>query len=801
MGSWVGKVVHRCITMAIADFYAANPHYTTRIVINTKDTKGEPLLALSAALELLENTKVQAIIGPDATVESRFLDLLEQKANIPFLSFATSTLSNKNPYFLQIAQDEATEFKGIATMVQSFKWKNVVLICENTANGRQMATYMFSAFQEKNIPVAYTSLISTSYSNEQIREELHSLQNMQTTMFVIHTSPSLSSKLFFMAKEVGMMGEGYVWIVTSKTTNHINFMDAETIKSMQGAVGFKSYFPKSDELRKFNSKWRKEYHDLNPIMEMKEIDSNGIWAYDAVYALAMAVEKVQTTVMGTSLLDQISKTNFHGLGGDFKLMNGKPISKAIEIINVIGKGDRRVGFWMVDGEFVKEIGKTNLFSNRGLESIIWPGGTATIPTHRMLQMNGKKLRFLVPVFGAFPSLIQMAVDPTTNRPTVSGFCGDVFNVAYNALTYGVEIEFVPYLYEHGRTYGDLIDKVYLEGYDGAIGDITITSNRSHYVDFTFPFSDMGVGTIAQNGKKSMWIFLSPLSADLWFTSAGFFLFLGFVIWFIEHRTNEEFQGSTKQQIGTTLWFAFSTLVYAHREKLQSNLSRFVVIIWLFVVLVLTSSYTATLSSLLTVQQIASKGGEVQFQSISHVGVPVFNNVQLTKGVMTPLFSPGDYVQALRSRKVSAISDEILYIKSVLALYSAAEFSLVSTASTTNGFGIVFQKGSPLTTKMSSQIAKLRGDGTLKALEDKWLKQQSSMILSKDLSTPPPTILNLNGFGGLFLISGTSMVLALLISIVYILRKTLWKRKLEIMRSLLRRSPEIHPQDNDVEPRV
>lgn len=70
----------------------------------------------------------------------------------------------------------------------------------------------------------------------------------------------------------------------------------------------------------------------------------------------------------------------------------------------------------------------------------------------------------------------------------------------------------------------------------------------------------------------MWIFLNPLSGYLWFTSASFFLFLGFVIWFIEHVTNEEFQGSTRQQKGTTRWFAFATLVYAHRKLFNFNIS-------------------------------------------------------------------------------------------------------------------------------------------------------------------------------------------------------------------------------------
>lgn len=39
------------------------------------------------------------------------------------------------------------------------------------------------------------------------------------------------------------------------------------------------------------------------------------------------------------------------------------------------------------------------------------------------------------------------------------------------------------------------------------------------------------------------------------------------------------------------------------EKVVSNLARFVVIIWMFVVLILTQSYTASLTSLLTVQQL------------------------------------------------------------------------------------------------------------------------------------------------------------------------------------------------------
>ncbi|KAL7583632.1 hypothetical protein Lser_V15G42032 [Lactuca serriola] len=237
MESGVGKVIYHCITMAISDFYKANPHYKTRIVFITRDTKGEPLYALSTALNLLENTQVQAIIGPESTVEERFLEVLEDKANIPILSFSTTPLSNTNPNLLRITQDEiTTQFKGIAAMVESFKAKNMIVICEDTTNGREMATYMVNTFQGKNIYVMYTSFITASSNNEQMWEELRKLQTMQAMVFVVHVSPSLATNVFSMAKELGMMGEGYMWIVTSKTTNYLDSMDSEAIESMQGNI-------------------------------------------------------------------------------------------------------------------------------------------------------------------------------------------------------------------------------------------------------------------------------------------------------------------------------------------------------------------------------------------------------------------------------------------------------------------------------------------------------------------------------------------------------------------------------------
>ena len=106
--------------------------------------------------------------------------------------------------------------------------------------------------------------------------------------------------------------------------------------------------------------------------------------------------------------------------------------------------------------------------------------------------------------------------------------------------------------------------------DALVGDFTILASRSLYLDFTLPYTDSGVSMIVpiiDNRSKRAWVFLKPLTWDLWVTSACFFVFIGLVIWTLEHRINEDFRGPRSHQVGTIFWFSFSTLVFA-----QSNYS-------------------------------------------------------------------------------------------------------------------------------------------------------------------------------------------------------------------------------------
>lgn len=152
MGSLTGKSIYSCITMALSDFYASNGQYRTRIILHLRDSQGQSMLAISAALDLLENVNVHAIIGPDTYLEKELLEMLEDKARVPIFSFNSTFLSSSEyPFLVQIKQDDTFQFRGIAAILKSYDWRTINVIYEDGHNGRDILPCLADNVQEENI--------------------------------------------------------------------------------------------------------------------------------------------------------------------------------------------------------------------------------------------------------------------------------------------------------------------------------------------------------------------------------------------------------------------------------------------------------------------------------------------------------------------------------------------------------------------------------------------------------------------------------------------------------------------------
>ncbi|XP_015945467.1 glutamate receptor 2.9-like [Arachis duranensis] len=805
----VGKMGLNSIRMCIHDFYVSNPHYKTRLQLILRDSQRNVVTAAAQALDLIKNEQVEAVIGPVTTTEAMFVINLGDKAHVPIVTFSATSPSLSSlhtPYFFQIAQKDSTQVEAITAIIQAFRWKEVVPIYVNNSYGEGLIPWLTNSLQKAYIRVPYLSAIDFSATDDAIEKELYNLMTMQTRVFVVHMTPFLGSRLFAIAKTIGMMDQGYVWIVTDGMANFFNSLDSSVMDSMEGVLGVRPYIPRTKQFLDFRARWKRQFLRDNPTLVDINLNAFGIWAYDATTALAMAVEKLDSTLSGFTnvsknssnvtdlenfgvsrngekLREALSNVRFKGVGGDFKLVGGGELqASAFEIVNVIGNGEKNIGFWMPEKGLIRSMdSKTattaHSSSKENLGRIIWPGDSYSIPKGWQIPTNGKKLMIGVPVKDSgYSEFVRIIHDPITNSTKVTGFCIDVFNAVVEALPYALSFDLIPFENSNGEmagTYDDLVNQVYYGKSDGVVGDTTITANRSNYVDFTLPYTESGVTMVVpirDSRKKNAWAFLKPLTWDLWVTTFCSFVFIGFVVWVLEHRINNHFRGPPSYQIGTSLWFSFSTMVFSHRERVASNCGRFVVIVWVFVVQILVQSYTASLTSLLTVEQLRPVITDVHQLLKNRLNVGYLDG-SFVREILKDLGFQESQLKIYRSAEecndlftkgtanggIDAAFDEVPYVTHLLQIY-CSKYTMIEPRFKTGGFGFVFPKGSPLVADISRAILNVTQGAKMKTIENAWLNGSSCPGSNAQISSAS---LGLESFWGLFLVIGVSCALALM----------------------------------------
>lgn len=793
--TWLGNISWACMELALQDFYADDDDagYSTRVRLHLRDAPAGPSAvdAASAGVDLLKNVHVQAIVGPQTSTQAKFLAELGNEASVPIISFSANSPSrspSQTPYFIRTAWNDSCQAEAIASLVQNYNWREVIPIIEDDDSNARFIPDLVDALGHVDTRVPYRCKIHPSAGEDEIKRAISGLKENWTSVFVVRMSYQLALKFFQLAKDEGMMGQGYVWITAYGLTDIFNVVGYPALEVMEGVVGIEPYVPETVKLNKFRRRWREKYRSENPGTSINEPITSGLYAYDTVWAIALAAEQagfvnsdfvLSETNNGSTDFDKISaykaaekfrgaflKVNFTGISGQFVIqdMQFQLVSTTYKIINIAGREKRAVGVWTPGLNISKILEKKD-----GISTIIWPGGSENTPRGWLLPAN-KELKVGVPVKPGFGSFIR------SEDGIPKGFCIDVFEEVISNLTYKVPKHYVEFGNGEGEsngTYDELVYKVYLKEFDAVVGDITILANRSLYVDYTLPYTESGVRMLVpvrDQRQKTAWTFLEPLTADLWFGTGSFVVFTGFIVWFIEHRTNQEFRGPPASQIGSVFYFSFSTLVFAHRERIVNNLSRIAVVVWLFVVLILQQSYTASLSSILTVEQlqptvtnldeVIRRGDYVGYLNDSFMP-NLLKRLKINETKMRAFSSPEEYNDALSTGKVAVIVDEIPYLKVFLAKY-CHNYTMVGPTYKFDGFGYAFPRGSPLTPEISRGILELASNGRMDELEKK-LYGDTSCPDKDDSQTS--SSLTLHSFLGLFIITGASSLLALILHVI------------------------------------
>lgn len=421
-----------------------------------------------------------AIIGPQSSVLAHVISHVANEFKIPLLSFSATdpTLSSlQYPFFIRTTQSDLYQMAAISDVISFYDWRKVIAIYIDDDHGRNGIATLADELATRRCEISYSIPLDSESTRADIKEVLVKVALMEARIYVVHTYSGQGLDVFAMAQSLGMTASGSVWFATNWLSTLLDTsgpLSSEESNSVQGVITMRMYTPNSEHKRNFVSRWRNL--TKKDIKSPVGLNTYGLYAYDTVWLLAHSLNDFfnrggnisfsndsrlyelgggslhldAMTIFngGDSLLESILQVNMTGITGPVKFTQDKNIiNPAYEVINVIGTGIRRIGYWsnysglsVVRPETLYMKPPNHSSSSQQLYSAVWPGQTTSKPRGWVFPQNGKQLRIAVTNRASFHEFVSE--EPGTNM--FKGYCIDVFNAAMNLLPYAVPHQLIAF---------------------------------------------------------------------------------------------------------------------------------------------------------------------------------------------------------------------------------------------------------------------------------------------------------------------------------------------------------------------
>lgn len=414
-------------------------------------------------------TNTVAIIGPQVSGMAHVLSHLANHLHVPMLSFTAldpTLASLQYPFFIQTAPNDLYQMTAIADFIAYFGYRQLAVVYPDDDQSRGTIMALAEKLAARRCAISYKALLSPEglATSDEIINQLVQVSLMESRVVVVHAFAAVGLKVFQVARRLGMMDRGYVWIATTWLSTVLESTPVSSARSIQGVITFRPHTPDSARKRAFLSRWDELSNGTIGL------NANGLYAYDTVWMIANAIKafrddggvisfsndsslsglagapslrSLSRFDGGKQLLSRILETNTTGLTGRIAFDAAKSVIRpSFDIINVIGSGYKQIGYWSnYSGLSVlpPEILAPNLSSSdQKLRSVVWPGGTTAKPRGWDFPRNGRPLRIGIPDRVSYKAFVSK--DENTNK--IHGYCIDVFLAAKNLLPYAVSHEFV-----------------------------------------------------------------------------------------------------------------------------------------------------------------------------------------------------------------------------------------------------------------------------------------------------------------------------------------------------------------------
>ncbi|MCA9401195.1 MAG: transporter substrate-binding domain-containing protein [Candidatus Omnitrophica bacterium] len=149
--------------------------------------------------------------------------------------------------------------------------------------------------------------------------------------------------------------------------------------------------------------------------------------------------------------------------------------------------------------------------------------------------------------------------------------------------------------------------------DLAVAALTVTPEREKFLDFSHPYFDAGLGiAVPQSDRNKMFLVMKRFISFEFLSVIGLLavvlLVFGYLCWLFERKKNpQEFDQKIFPGILDGFWWSavtMTTVGYGDKSP-KSFGGRLVALIWMFTSIIIISSFTAAITSAITVSQLES----------------------------------------------------------------------------------------------------------------------------------------------------------------------------------------------------
>ena len=309
----------------------------------------------------------------------------------------------------------------------------------------------------------------------------------------------------------------------------------------------------------------------------------------------------------------------------------------------------------------------------------------------------------------------------TDSPEFRGFSIDLMRAIGKDI--GRKVAF-----ENQSGFGEMLGKVQNGKVDGAIANISITTERERAMDFSQPIFASGIKILIPNEGSSSNIFAALFTWDIAIvvlSGLALLFFGGMLMWLFERRAQPYFDKPAREAMFPSFWWALNLVVNGGFEERvpRSALGRIFAVMLVVSSLFIVSIFVASITAAMTVNALSSNVQnlrDLETRRVATVGGSTSASFLEANGIVFADYAtPAEMFNAFEL----GVANAVVFDGPILPYYQqnvgAGKARVLERTYRPENYGIVLPSGSPLKEEIDQVLLKFRVDGTYDDLLNKW----------------------------------------------------------------------------------